>query len=454
MRGKAMSAGVNFGEQREKRGKVAHADNRTSGLIRASRRGLSTSCWHEGQQCRCPDTLRPYRLPVRTGSAAHERGTVVNLRVEVRKRLWGNAGNRCAFTACEQRLVSDLGYPDQSLRRDVVIGEEAHIRSSKANGPRHDPLFPSAQLNEYDNLILLCPTHHALIDKDKGRAWPTVEVVGMKSVHEARVDAAMSGAARDRQQLEVALAERVDRWESSIELDKWEELTRRLNWIHPYISNIQLLSLTQTAIWLAGIEWPSQYPKLSAAFETHGAVLDVLIKHITSSFVPDGDTNSIRRRHKETWYGGNDGEQQYTKAISEFGVDAAVTGVLINELTRSVNLVVTAVNDELLPLYRINDGRVQMIEGDLLWGLWSSHPHYEPLTWESFPRNYDLGEIKRRVKIELHGGDPRNGRTMEAASFDPSIPSGTGTKPTVEMRAPLENVDPHALRTAMDTTGN
>ncbi|CAN7354061.1 hypothetical protein LJR045_002048 [Microbacterium sp. LjRoot45] len=248
----------------------------------------------------------------------------------------------------------------------------------------------------------------------------------MKSVHEARVDAAMSGAARDRQQLEVALAERVDRWESSIELDKWEELTRRLNWVHPYITNIQLLSLTQTAIWLAGIEWPSQYPKLSAAFETHGAVLDVLIKHITSSFVPDGDTHSIRRRHKETWYGGKDGEQQYTKAISEFGVDDAVTGVLINELTRSVNLVVTAVNDELLPLYRINDGRVQMIEGDLLWGLWSSHPHYEPLTWESFPRNYDLGEIKRRVKIELHGGDPRNGRTMEAASFDPSLPSGTG----------------------------
>lgn len=336
--------------------------------------------------------------------------------------LWGNAGNRCAFEGCEQRLISDLEYPDRALGLHTsVIGEEAHIRSSKVTGPRHDPSFPREHLNEYENLILLCPTHHTVIDKDNGRAWPVTKVVSMKSAHEAQVDAAMSGGARDRQQLEVALAARIDRWEATIDLAGWEELTRCLNWVHPYLSVSQWLSLAETASWLGGMTWPVQYPKLSAAFETHQAVLDVLVRHITDAFILKGDTHTLRRRHKETWFGGTDGEQRYTEAISEFGVNDAVTGVLIAELTRSVNLVVEAVNDELLPLFRFSDGSVQMIEGDLLWGMWSSHPRYEPHTWESFPRAYDISDIKDRVKSELRGGDPRNGLTVRVGAFDPSL---------------------------------
>ncbi|MEI3867303.1 HNH endonuclease [Microbacterium sp. CCNWLW134] len=347
---------------------------------------------------------------------------MVNLRIEVRKMLWGNAGNRCAFGGCSQRLVSNLESPGQELgMHQRVVGEEAHIRSSKVTGPRHDPSYPTEDLNEYANLILLCPTHHTVIDKENGRAWPVAKVVSMKSTHEAKVDAAMSDDSKDRQQLEVALAARIDRWEAALDLAAWEDLTRRLNWVHPYLSNSEWQSLAETASWLAGVVWPPQYPKLSAAFETHRAVLDLLVKHILDSFVLDGDTYTIRRRHKEIWFGGADGEQRYTEAISEFGINDAVTGALIHELTRSINLVVTAVNEELLPLYRFNDGSLQMIEGDPLWGMWSSHPRYEPLIWEMFPKAYDLSDIKERVKSELRGGDPRNGRSLNIRSFDPSL---------------------------------
>lgn len=347
---------------------------------------------------------------------------MVNLRVEVRKTLWGNAGNRCAFPGCAQRLISDLEKPDQGFSgTGGVIGEEAHVRSSKPTGPRHEPRYPPETLNDYENLVLLCPTHHTVIDKDNGRAWPVAEVLKMKGAHEARVDAAMDSVDKDRNRLEVALAARIDRWEATLNLAGWEELTLCLNSVYPYVSNVQWRSLTETASWLAGVHWPPSYPKLAAAFETHRAVLDVLIRHLTDSFVLDGDQHSIRRRHKETWFGGSDGEQRYTEAISQFGVDDAVAGVLITELTRSVNLVVTAVNDELLPLYRFNDGSVQMIEGDLFWGLWSSHPRYDPLIWESFPRAYALSDISSRVRTELRGGDPRNGVTLAVWAFDPSL---------------------------------
>ncbi len=349
---------------------------------------------------------------------------MVNLRVEVRKMLWGNAGNRCAYDGCDQRLISDLESPDQALGlRTGVIGEEAHVRSSKVTGPRHDPSYPRELLDEYENLVLLCPTHHTIIEKDKGTAWPVATVVSLKSAHEARVDSAMGVGARDRAQLEVALAARIDRWEVTIDLAAWEELTHSLNWVHPYLGNSQRSSLAETASWLARVVWPPQYPKLSSAFETHQGVLDAMVRHIADAFVLDGDRHTIRRRHKEAWFGDPDGEQRYTDAISEFGVNDAVTGVLVTELTRSVNLVVAAVNDELLPLYRFNDGSVQMLQGDLLWGMWSSHPRYEPLSWESFPKAYDLSDIKERVKRELRGGDPRNGLSLSVSTFDPSFRS-------------------------------
>lgn len=345
---------------------------------------------------------------------------MVNLRVEVRKTLWGNAGNRCAFAGCGQRLVGALGNPNQVTGDHIgVFGEEAHVRSSKVTGPRYDATYPTDQLNEYENLVLLCPTHHTVIDKDNGRAWSTEDVLAMKQRHEAHVDAVMGSVAKTRLELEVALAGRIDRWDASINLAGWDELSRRLNYVFPYVTSEQWSALTWTSSWLSGLKWPRQYPKMAAAFETHGAVLRALVRHLTDAFVPEGNQHTIRRRHKERWFGGSDGEQQYTEAISQFGVDDAVTGVLITELTRSVNLVIEAVNDELIPLYRFNDGAVQMIEGDVFWGLWASTPHYEPLDWGSFPRAYVLSDIARRVRKELQGGDPRNGVTMDFAAFDP-----------------------------------
>jgi len=353
---------------------------------------------------------------------------VVSLRAEVRKKLWANAGNRCAFPGCVQRLVSDLGMPDQPTSgAGAVVGEEAHIRSSKATGPRHDPGYPAGKLNEYENLVLLCPTHHTIVDKDGGSAWPLVEVLKMKAAHEERVDALLSDSS-NQSPTTTALESRIHRWEELINLAGWEELTQRLNFVHPYLALSDWQSLAETAIWLAGVDWPPHFPKLAVAFATHRAVLEVLISHISDAFVRGQGELEIRRRHKETYFDGPDGEQLYTEAISEFGVNDAVTGVLVLELTRTVNLVILAVRDEVLPLYRFNDGLIQMVEGDLIWGLWSSHPSFDPLDWGRFPREYDLEDIKSRVTDELHGGDPRNGRTMDVWSFDPSTQADAGTE--------------------------
>jgi hypothetical protein len=44
-----------------------------------------------------------------------------------------------------------------------VVGDEAHIVARSPDGPRGGQLDPAA-LDEYDNLILVCKTHHKVVD--------------------------------------------------------------------------------------------------------------------------------------------------------------------------------------------------------------------------------------------------------------------------------------------------
>jgi predicted restriction endonuclease len=75
-----------------------------------------------------------------------------------RKILWARSGNRCAI--CRISLVVEQTVQDS----ESVVGEECHIVSSSPNGPRHDAAFTTEQSDAIDNFILLCATHHKMID--------------------------------------------------------------------------------------------------------------------------------------------------------------------------------------------------------------------------------------------------------------------------------------------------
>jgi hypothetical protein len=93
-----------------------------------------------------------------------------------RKRLWGKAANRCVV--CREPLTrpEDAGSPE------VVIGEEAHIVGEKPGAARHETLEPNVR-DGYANRILLCPTHHTLVDKQED-AWPVERLRQAKTDHE------------------------------------------------------------------------------------------------------------------------------------------------------------------------------------------------------------------------------------------------------------------------------
>ena len=93
------------------------------------------------------------------------------------KRLFAGSGGRCAFSGCATNLLPASG---------AVLAEVAHINAASPGGPRFDPIQGPEERHGFDNLILLCPTHHALIDSDPIQ-YGSRALRDMKDVHEKQV---------------------------------------------------------------------------------------------------------------------------------------------------------------------------------------------------------------------------------------------------------------------------
>lgn len=98
------------------------------------------------------------------------------------KRLFARSGNRCAFTSCRRLLVVEgpSGQPS-------VLGDVAHIIGASPAGPRGDSFMAPADRNRYENLILLCNTHHQLVDAQEATYTPE-RLRAIKEEHERWVE--------------------------------------------------------------------------------------------------------------------------------------------------------------------------------------------------------------------------------------------------------------------------
>jgi hypothetical protein len=118
------------------------------------------------------------------------------LSVKDRKRLWTRAGDSCAYTGCEERLL----HPAERGRHgDTIVGEECHIvaRNDDPGVARslssltEEEKARWAELIEnrhsYPNRVLMCRVHAKVID-DPDQGFTVAEVVEMKQVHEAEVE--------------------------------------------------------------------------------------------------------------------------------------------------------------------------------------------------------------------------------------------------------------------------
>lgn len=108
----------------------------------------------------------------------------MNLSIKDRKQLWSASGGMCSYhfngEDCERKLFTTNGEIDTNL------GEECHIIGKEPGSARYQEEFSDKET--YSNAILLCNTHHKIID-DNPNVYPVDVLKKMKTTHEQLISA-------------------------------------------------------------------------------------------------------------------------------------------------------------------------------------------------------------------------------------------------------------------------
>lgn len=91
------------------------------------------------------------------------------------KKLFALSGNRCGFPGCTTPIIEG----------ETVIAEVCHIRAESAGGPRFTASLGEKERNAFSNLLLLCPTHHKVID-DRPDIYTPELLDSVKLAHESK----------------------------------------------------------------------------------------------------------------------------------------------------------------------------------------------------------------------------------------------------------------------------
>lgn len=92
-----------------------------------------------------------------------------------------------------------------------IVGEECHIVARVSMGPRGSATLTLEERNYYNNLILLCSTHHKLVD-DQEKTYTVDKLQQIKTAHEEWVNKLLSSKQQTKPDpLDIRFAFRVDR---------------------------------------------------------------------------------------------------------------------------------------------------------------------------------------------------------------------------------------------------
>ncbi|MDR2947641.1 MAG: HNH endonuclease [Prevotella sp.] len=94
--------------------------------------------------------------------------------------LWAISGGRCEYAGCNKILHTDI--LTNKKRNSAYI---AHIVGDKPTGPRGDEERSKLLANDINNLMLLCDTHHRMIDDEI--IYTETCLLEMKRQHEERI---------------------------------------------------------------------------------------------------------------------------------------------------------------------------------------------------------------------------------------------------------------------------
>jgi hypothetical protein len=104
-----------------------------------------------------------------------------NPNAQTRVRLFAHSGGHCQNPQCLANLFVQLS------EANVHIAEMAHVFSASDDGPRANRKLSQAERGAYENLIILCPNCHTIVDKAE-QEYPESLLLKWKREHRRRIE--------------------------------------------------------------------------------------------------------------------------------------------------------------------------------------------------------------------------------------------------------------------------
>jgi hypothetical protein len=105
----------------------------------------------------------------------------MTISAKVTKMLLAHSGGYCQNSECHRDLFVLFESGDVSSFEEL-----AHIIGQKVDGPRGGGALELSERDEYENIILLCPVCHTLVDKNPKR-FPVELLRKWKTEHAAKI---------------------------------------------------------------------------------------------------------------------------------------------------------------------------------------------------------------------------------------------------------------------------
>jgi hypothetical protein len=102
---------------------------------------------------------------------------------QTKLRLFAGSAGFCQRPQCQRKLFVD------TASSNIHIAEMAHVFAANNMGPRANSQLTEAERGAYENLILLCPTCHSIVDKAP-KDFPDNLLLEWKRRHVERISAA------------------------------------------------------------------------------------------------------------------------------------------------------------------------------------------------------------------------------------------------------------------------
>lgn len=243
------------------------------------------------------------------------------------------------------------------------MGEQAHIVGRAKNHARGESNLTKKERDSYHNLILLCPTHHTLIDKNPQDY--TVEKLHLfKGQHEYWVEHTLSESKDSTKTAQSFIyADIIDATVEACQLSTWDKwatraLSTNMNWDQS--ASVKLFAFYNKML---GAIWPKTLPELECALKKLTHEIYQANQTFLEHAQPSKSTPDVLVEEKFYKSRGWIEQDEYKQLFKEYEAWQNKCQNHVKEATKAANWLADVVRRDINPLFFATKGKFFVIMG-------------------------------------------------------------------------------------------